>query len=407
MCVTKTRMIKERETVVIAEIAKQAEELEDYIIEKRRYFHKHPELSFKEENTTRYIGQQLVQMGLEPHFFEDYYGVWTQIEGNKKGKTVLLRADIDALPITEATGLEYVSDTPGVMHACGHDSHIAMLLGGLKLLLKHQDEIEGTVKVLFQSAEESCHGAEYYVENGFLDNVDAVYGSHVWGTLDAPYINVQPGVRMASCDNFTITVTGKSAHGSTPHDGIDAILVASEIVIQLQSLVSRRCDPRETLVISIGEIHGGLQSNIIADKVVMKGTVRSHNSEVRNKVEDWIRQLAEGIASANGATAELEYDYYPGVLINDEKLCRIALDAATQLYGLEVNREFDSLMGSEDFAYYLEKVPGVFVFIGSKNDELGIDYPHHNDHFTIDENCLKRGAAMYAAFAINYLMDKE
>lgn len=392
---------------MISEIAKQAEKIENYIIEKRRYLHQYPELSFQEEKTTKYIGEELVRLGLKPHFFKDYYGVWTRIEGKKKGKTILLRADIDALPITEATGLAFTSKTPGIMHACGHDSNSAMLLGGLKLLLQHQDELEGTVKVLFQSAEESCHGAEYYVKEGFLDDVDAVYGSHVWGTLDAPYINIQSGVRMASCDNFTITVKGKSAHGSTPHAGVDAILTASQIVVQLQSLVSRKCDPRETLVISIGEIHGGLQSNIIADKVVMKGTVRSHSSEIRNKVEGWIRQLAENTASANGASAELEYEYFPGVLVNDPGLCQVALETAEQLYGQDVNQEFGPLMGSEDFAYYLEKVPGVFAFIGSKNEQLGINHAHHNDHFTVDESCLKHGAAMYAAFAINYLKEKE
>jgi amidohydrolase len=345
-------------------------------------------------------------MGLVPHYFENYYGVWTMIEGGKKqedSKTVALRADIDALPIEEKTGLAYASQNLGVMHACGHDCHIAMLLGAARMLQAHKEELRGNVKLIFQSAEESCHGAEYYVKNGFLDDVDAIYGSHVWPDLESPYINVEPGARMASCDNFTITVTGKSAHGSTPHDGTDAIVTAASIIMQIQTLVSRKNDPHNPLVITIGEISGGARFNIIADQVVMKGTVRTHSAEIREQVEGWIRNLIQHVAQADGAEAVLEYEYYPAPLINDGTLAEIARNAATKLYGEDACKGLLSAMGSEDFSYYTEKVPGVFAFIGIRNEEKQITAKNHNDHFTVDESVLKRGSAMYAQFAYEYL----
>lgn len=384
----------------------KAEKIEDYIIEQRRYFHQHPELSFEEKETTAAIGRQLEEMGIEPHYFDDYYGVWGEIRSEKsgaKGRTVLLRADIDALPVEEQTGLPYASVTKGIMHACGHDCHIAMLLGAAKVLKDYQDELPGNVKLLFQAAEESCHGAEYYVQNGLLDDVDAVYGSHVWGDMDAPLLNIDSGVRMASCDNFTITVSGLSAHGSSPHQGVDAIVAAAAIIMQLQSIVSRKNDPRNALVVTIGEINGGERFNIIANRVVMKGTVRTHSKEVRGKVEEWIRDIAVNVAKANGAEAVLDYEYYPAPLINDEKLTAIARNAAISLYGEESVVPLEKAMGSEDFSYFLDKVPGVYAFIGTRNSGQGIEASNHNNCFTVDESMLTRGTALYAQFAYDYL----
>lgn len=383
-----------------------AEEKEAYIIEQRRYFHRHPELSFEEKETTAEIGRQLLNMGIEPHYFEDYNGVWALIEGGKSGpgsKTVALRADIDALPVEEKTGLPFASQNPGIMHACGHDCHIAMLLGGARLLQEQRQELHGNVKLLFQAAEESCHGAEYYVQNGFLDDVDAIYGSHVSGEVDAPYINVEAGARMASCDNFTITVRGQSAHGSAPHQGVDAIVAAAAMILQIQSLVSRKNDPLNPLVVTIGEIEGGQRFNIIANEVIMKGTVRTHSREVRGQVEGWIRQVIQGVAQAHGAEAVLDYEYYPAPLINDERLAEIARRAVKELYGEETLGERRRTMGSEDFAYFLDRVPGVYAFIGTRNEEKNLTAKNHNDHFDVDESMLKKGAALYAQFALDYL----
>ena len=388
-----------------------AEKNEQWIIEQRRFFHEHPELSYKEINTTKEIGKRLKEMGLTPHYYPDFNGLWAMIEGGQAGpdtKTVALRADIDALPIEEHTGLEFCSRNPGVMHACGHDSHIAMLLGGIKMLMEQKNQLKGNVKILFQAAEESCHGAEYYVKHGFLDGVDAVYGTHIWGDIDAPYMNFEAGPRMASCDNFTIEVEGVSAHGSSPHQGVDAILTAAYILTEIQSIVSRTNDPLNPLVVTVGKIEGGQNFNIIANKVVMEGTTRTHSPEMRRRVEPLLRRVAENVAASMGAKATLKFYYYPGPIINDhEDILKIAQNAAVKMYGEEVLKPFQKIMVSEDFAYFMEKVPGVFGFVGSRNEELGYTARNHNDHYTVDESVLKRGAAMYAQFAYDFLESEK
>ena len=387
-----------------------AEQNEQWIIEQRRFFHQYPELSFEEHNTTKEIGKRLEEMGLKPHCYEDYPGLWVMIEGGKAeagAKTVALRADIDALPVEEHTGLEFCSRNPGVMHACGHDCHIAMLLGGVKMLLEKREELRGNVKVIFQAAEETCYGARYYIEHGFLDDVDAIYGAHIWGDFDAPYMSFGAGPRMASADNFTIEVEGISAHGSAPHQGVDAILAAAHIITEVQSIVSRMNDPLNPLVVTIGEIHGGQRFNIIANKVVMEGTTRTHSAEMRGKTEGLLRNIVEHVAESFGAKATLKFDYYPGPVVNShEDLNRIAEGAAVKMYGEGCLKHLEKMMGSEDFAMYMEKVPGVFGFIGSRNEKLGYTAKNHNDHYTVDESVLKMGAAMYAQFAYDYLEEK-
>lgn len=384
-----------------------AEQNESWIIDKRRYFHQYPELSFNETETTKTIGKYLEEMGVEPHYYDDYPGLWAVIKGGKASagtKTVALRADIDALPVEEHTGLEFCSKNPNVMHACGHDCHIAMLLGGIKLLLKKREELSGDVKIIFQAAEESCHGSEYYVKHGFLDGVDAIYGAHIWGDFDAPCMSFESGPRMASCDNFEIEVEGLSSHGSAPHQGTDAILAAAYIITELQAVVSRMNDPLNPLVCTIGEIHGGQRFNIIANKVVMEGTVRSHSPEMRGRVEGMLRNIAEHVAESLGAKATLNYHYFLAPVINDhEDLNRIASAAAVKMYGQESLRSLNRMMGSEDFSTFMEEVPGIFGFIGSRNEALGCTAKNHNDHYTVDESVLKRGAAMYAQFAYDYL----
>ncbi|MDY3918601.1 MAG: amidohydrolase [Candidatus Limivivens sp.] len=389
---------------------KESEAIEDYIVETRRYLHARPELSFEEKETTEFLEQELTKLGLQPQRYEDFYGVWADLCGGKstpESRTVVLRADIDALPIQEETGLAYASQRKGVMHACGHDSHAAMLLGAARLLVSHQDELPGRVRLLFQAAEESCHGAEYYVKKGILDGADAIYGCHVWATLDAPYINIDDGARMSSCDNFTITVKGAAAHGSAPNYGVDAIVTAAAIILQLQTIVSRKSDPRDTLAITIGEIAGGPRFNIISDQVVMKGTARTHNPEVRGKIEGWIRNIAENVARANGAEAVVEYESYPGVLLNDPAVSEIARQAVRELYGQEGLGSHPILMGSEDFSYFLDQVPGAYALIGVRNEEKGITSQNHNSRFQVDESVLKRGAALYAQFAYDFLIESE
>ena len=385
-----------------------AEKYEGYIIEQRRWFHAHPELSWEEFGTTDHIQEELEKMGLEVHRFEGRPGCTAMIYGGKAvpgAKTVALRADIDALPVEEKTGLPFASENPGVMHACGHDNHMAMLLGAAKILCEVKDELEGNVKLLFQAAEETCFGAEYYVQQGVLDGVDAIYGQHIWAGLEAPYLNVQPGVRMASCDNFTITVEGSSTHGSTPHLGTDAIVAAASIIMNIQTIVSRNNDPLNALVVSIGEIHGGPRFNILANKVVMEGTCRTHSREMRGKIEPLLRRICEDTAAAFGAKAELKYDAFPSPVINDhDDLNQIAHDAAVKLYGEEGIKEMPRVMGSEDFAYFMDVVPGIFGFLGSRDAEHQAS--NHNDCYDVPEDVLKRGAAMHAQFAADYLSAK-
>ena len=385
-----------------------AEKYEGYIIEQRRWFHAHPELSWEEFGTTDHIQEELEKMGLEVHRFEGRPGCTAMIYGGKAvpgAKTVALRADIDALPVEEKTGLSFASENPGVMHACGHDNHMAMLLGAAKILCEVKDELEGNVKLLFQAAEETCFGAEYYVQQGVLDGVDAIYGQHIWAGLEAPYLNVQPGVRMASCDNFTITVEGSSTHGSTPHLGTDAIVAAASIIMNIQTIVSRNNDPLNALVVSIGEIHGGQRFNILANKVVMEGTCRTHSREMRGKIEPLLRRICEDTAAAFGAKAELKYDAFPSPVINDhDDLNQIAHNAAVKLYGEEGIKEMPRVMGSEDFAYFMDVVPGIFGFLGSRDAEHQAS--NHNDCYDVPEDVLKRGAAMHAQFAADYLSAK-
>lgn len=387
-----------------------AEKYEGYIIEQRRWFHAHPELSWEEFGTTDHIQEELEKMGLEVHRFEGRPGCTAMIYGGKAvpgAKTVALRADIDALPVEEKTGLPFASENPGVMHACGHDNHMAMLLGAAKILCEVKDELEGNVKLLFQAAEETCFGAEYYVQQGVLDGVDAIYGQHIWAGLEAPYLNVQPGVRMASCDNFTITVEGSSTHGSTPHLGTDAIVAAASIIMNIQTYVSRNNDPLNPLVVTVGKIDGGQRFNILANKVVMEGTCRTFSRKTLETIDKDLERIAANTAAAFGASASLEYQHLTTPVINDhEDLNRIARNAVIKLYGEEGLGHLPTMMGSEDFAFFMEEVPGVFGFIGSRNPEQGYIYTNHHEKYSVPEEVLQRGAAMHAQFALDFLTEK-
>ena len=387
-----------------------AEKYEGYIIEQRRWFHAHPELSWEEFGTTDHIQEELEKMGLEVHRFEGRPGCTAMIYGGKAvpgAKTVALRADIDALPVEEKTGLPFASENPGVMHACGHDNHMAMLLGAAKILCEVKDELEGNVKLLFQAAEETCFGAEYYVQQGVLNGVDAIYGQHIWAGLEAPYLNVQPGVRMASCDNFTITVEGSSTHGSTPHLGTDAIVAAASIIMNIQTYVSRNNDPLNPLVVTVGKIDGGQRFNILANKVVMEGTCRTFSRKTLETIDKDLERIAANTAAAFGASASLEYQHLTTPVINDhEDLNRIARNAVIKLYGEEGLGHLPTMMGSEDFAFFMEEVPGVFGFIGSRDPEQGYIYTNHHEKYSVPEEVLQRGAAMHAQFALDFLTEK-
>ncbi|HZK01221.1 MAG TPA: amidohydrolase [Tissierellaceae bacterium] len=378
----------------------------DYIIERRRFYHTIPELSHEEFKTTESLVKDLEEMGIEVTTFPDFTGLIGLIKGGKAGKTVALRADIDALPVEEKTGLSFASKNPGKMHACGHDAHMSMLLGAAKILVELKDELEGNVKLIFQGAEEIAYGAKYIMEKGYLDDVDAVFGMHIWGTLDAPLISFESGDRMASCDIFKLKIKGSATHGSSPHLGKDAIVAAASIVMNMQTYASRMNDPLNPIVVTIGTINGGERFNIIADYVEMDGTTRTYSRETRNSLESDLRKIAEDTARALACEAELEYTYLTGPVINEyDKINQIAQNAAIKLYGEESLTKMEKIMGSEDFAYYMEKIPSFFGFLGTVNKEKGIKYTNHHAEFTVDEDVLHRGSALYAQFAMDFLKE--
>lgn len=384
-----------------------AKEAESYIIDRRRHFHKHPELSFKEWETTKTIVAELEAMGMPVVTFPDYPGCIATLDSGKPGRTLMIRADIDALPVQEKSGFDYSSVNDGVMHACGHDTHIAMALGAAKVLCSIKDELKGKIKFLFQSGEEMGCGAKYYVENGYLDDVDAVFGMHIWATLESPYISVEAGNRMASMTNFTINVKGYQSHGSAPQDGHDAIVAASAIVMALQTYVSRMNNPINPLVLSVGKFHGGAMYNIICPDVELEGTIRTYSKTLRNSMEDDLNNIIQNTAKVHGCTATLDLRHMlPAVINEDEEMCSLAYNAGLKLFGEEGLGHMDALMGSEDYSLFMEKVPGFFAFIGTKNVEKGLIYPNHNEKYESDEEQLFKGSALAAQFAVDYLNNK-
>ncbi len=392
------------------EIRKRAEQLEPEVIEIRRWLHQHAELSWQEYESTEYIIAYMEKLGMEVHRYEGHTGCWAMIRGGKataNSKTILLRADFDALPIQEETGLSFASKNKGVFHGCGHETHAAMLLVACKMLMEIRDELPGNVKILFQAAEETAIGAKYYVDQGILDDVDAVYGCHTAAWQKDGTISVNAGPRTASTDEFSIHVQGVGCHGGMPHQGKDALVAACSVVMNLQTLVSRMTDPIDSLVVTVGTIHGGSNYNVVADTAALSGTVRTYSPEVRARVPEQMRQVAESTASAFGCTASVDYQYKTGPVIhNDPQMNRIAHDAVLKLFGPEVLLETRPLGGGDDFAYFSERVPGIYAFIGAAMpSDDGVIHAHHHPKVCFDESPLKMGVAMHVQMAVDFLSE--
>ena len=388
------------------DIKEKAENIKDYIIEMRRHFHQNPELSLEEFETTKKIVNELEKMSIEVSTFKDgLTGCIGTIKGAKEGKTLLLRADIDALSVHEKTNLEFASRVDGKMHACGHDCHAAMLLGVAKILSEMKDKFSGNIKLFFQAAEEIGLGAKLSIEQGVMDNVDACYGVHVTPRFESPKINMQYGERMAATDVFKLTVEGTSSHGSSPHLGHDAIVASAAIITALQTIVSRINNPLKPAVVTIGTIKGGQRFNIIANEVIMEGNVRTFDEIFRKEIETHIREIAESVAKAHSCTAKLEYRYGTGVVLNkDKNLVDIAQNAVKKLYGEDSLVEMEKITGGEDFSLLMEKAPGIFGYIGTRNPEVpGSEKINHHECFTVDEDALIRGTAVAVQFALDYL----
>ena len=388
------------------DIKEKTENIKDYIIEMRRHFHQNPELSLEEFETTKKIVNELEKMGIEVSTFKNgLTGCVGTIKGAKEGKTLLLRADIDALSVHEKTNLEFASRVDGKMHACGHDCHAAMLLGVAKILSEMKDKFSGNIKLFFQAAEEIGLGAKLSIEQGVMDNVDACYGVHVTPRFESPKINMQYGERMAATDVFKLTVEGTSSHGSSPHLGHDAIVASAEIITALQTIVSRINNPLKPAVVTIGTIKGGQRFNIIANEVIMEGNVRTFDEIFRKEIETHIREIAESVAKAHSCTAKLEYRYGTGVVLNkDKNLVDIAQNAVKKLYGEDSLVEMEKITGGEDFSLLMEKAPGIFGYIGTRNPKVpGSEKINHHECFTVDEDALIRGTAVAVQFALDYL----
>ncbi len=336
-------------------------------------------------------------------------GVAALLEGNGKTSTTFaVRADMDALPITEETGLPFASKIPGRMHACGHDAHVAMALGAATVLSRMRDELNGNVKFIFQPGEEGGGGARLMIEDGVLENpkVDAIVGGHV-GSLwpvGLGVVGVKEGSLMAATDSFTLTVRGKGGHGAAPEQSVDPIIVAAQIALVLQTIVSREISPVTPAVVTIGTIQAGTASNIIPDFCVMRGTVRYIDTEMAEFIPGRIREIAEGVAHSMRAKAELAYKRGYPPLINDPQMTALVKRSASKILGAEKVQDLaDPTMGGEDMAYYLQKVPGTFFALGSSDRDAEIVYPNHHPKFDVDESVLPLGAAVFCQSAIDFL----
>lgn len=382
-----------------------AEKYNDYIIEQRRWFHQYPELSMQEENTTKAIVKELENIGIPVKCFDGIYGCVGELKGGKPGKTILLRADIDALPVNEETGLPFASKVESRMHACGHDCHISMLLGAAKILYEVKEELAGTVKFFFQPGEEVALGAKAAIERGVMKDVDSCFGMHVWSQLESPYFNIEYGERMASCDSFTLTVFGEGAYGASPHLGRDAMVAASSIIMNLQAISSRMNDPLNALVVTVGTMNGGQNYNVIPDRIQLEGTVRTFNRECQNSMKDHIMEIAENTARCYGCTVDLQYNYLAIPIINEnQELIRLCKSAVTKLFGKNSLSGMERLTSSEDFSYLADEAPGIYGYLGSCNPEIpGSECSNHNERFTVDEDILHRGSAITAQYAIDFL----
>ena len=376
-------------------IKPEIEAIKDKIISTRRDIHQHPELAFNEHRTAKLVAERLKSLGIEVQTGVGKTGVVGTLRGKNSDKTIALRADMDALPIQETGNLDYKSKNDGIMHACGHDGHTAMLLGTAEALSKKYDQLKGTVKFVFQPAEEGQGGARYMIEDGALEGVDEIYGLHLWNYQKYGTIGVKPGPIMAAADLFEITIHGKGGHGAAPQGTKDAIVIASHLVQTLQTIVSRNTNPIESTVVTIGQINGGYNFNIIADTVNMKGTTRAYTEENRQLIKTRMAEIIKGTKQVFDCTIDFEYeDGYPPTVNHPEESEKL-LNAAKKIVGDGASSPYLS-MGGEDFSYFLKDVPGCFFFVGSAPiDKEPLSVPHHCSHFDFDERALLIGSSVY------------
>jgi amidohydrolase len=383
----------------------EAEALREQLVEWRRDFHRHPELAFQERRSAGIIAQTLSELGYDVQTGVAKTGVVALLRGQQPGPVAMARFDMDALPVLEANQTDYASENRGVMHACGHDGHMAIGLGVATLMARYGDGISGTVKLVFQPGEEGGNGAEMMVKAGVLENPrpDVVLVGHVWNDKLVGTVDVTAGAVMAAAEKWTGTVYGEGGHGALPHQAIDPIVVASHIVTSLQTVVSRNVCPLETAVVTVGSFHGGDAFNVIPDRVDLGGTIRTYDARVRETVLRRLRELFEGTAAAYGAAVNLQFQYLTPALVNDAAVAQVVRASAEAVIGPEHVSTGERTMGSEDAAYFTQEVPGCYFFLGSANPERGLDAPHHNPRFDFDEDVLPIGVAVMVEAILHYL----
>lgn len=385
------------------QLFQRLEELYPDMVQIRRQLHQYPELSFQEVKTPQMIAEYLKSIGVEVRTNVGGRGVVGYIKGGKPGKTVAIRADFDALPIQEETNLPFASKHPGVMHACGHDAHTATLLVLAKALMETRAELSGTIVLIHQFAEELAPGgAIEMIKAGCLENVDVIFGTHVWSSFPYGMIGYREGAIMAAADRFELTIYGKGGHGASPHETVDAITVGSSIVAQLQQLVSRNIDPLKSAVLSVGSFHAGNAFNVIADQATLVGTVRTFDVEIQDYLIERMEQVIKGICDAMNASYSFHYvKGYPSV-INDRRITKQFRNLMSKSLTDVKVEQVEPVMGGEDFAYYLQRVPGIFFFTGAgKEDDT--TYPHHHPKFDIDERAMLIAAKALGKATIAYL----
>ena len=386
----------------MSDMLKKAQEIESYVIDMRRYFHENPELSCQEFKTQEKIMQELDAMGIS-YEKAGSTSLIAKINAGKGSKTVALRADTDALPVIEQSGVPFTSKNPGVMHACGHDAHTAMLLGAAKILSEMKEELPGEVRLFFQEGEELFAGANKIISAGGMEGVDAVFGMHGMPGMKTGYYDLTPGYRMAGCDTIYIKFEGISGHGSAPHKAKDTIHPACMFVNDIQGIVTKNVDPLESVVLSVGKFVGGTKANIVAKYTELDISMRYFDPKVREIVHAGIQRHAKAIADMYELQVEVNIEPSAVALRNDEVVTQIASEAAEKVFGSQRNIETRKLMGSEDMPFYFQHAPGAFALLGYENEAKdSIYYPHH-EKFKLDEDYFKFGTALHVQFAVDFL----
>ncbi len=397
--------VTQEESVMVDSLRERIYEMKDWLVEIRRTIHIHPELGFEEFETSKLVSEWLERFGLHVEKGLAKTGVVGLLEGKEPGRTVAVRADMDALPLEEANQVPYASKIKGKMHACGHDAHVAILLGIAKFFSSMRDRVKGNIKWIFQPAEEGGGGGRVMVEEGVLENpkVDAIFGAHVFPFLPIGKVGIYEREGLAAADRFTIKIIGKGGHAAAPHVSKDPILAVGHLITQIHSIVSRSINPLDSAVVTIGKVSGGTAFNIIPDEVELMGTVRSLNSQVREELKLRIEQMVQGIVRSFGMDYRFEFEYGYPVLTNDLEMSKLVASACSKGIGKENIEVLKPSMGAEDFAYYLERCPGSYFRLGCRNEEKGIVHPYHSSLFDIDEDVLPFGVEMFIRIIDQFL----